>query len=267
MYWKSCKTKLREVKVKHFTYAVTVSFLILAIAGCDKLAGPGPKDVLSKYLDASLKGRYEEAYGYVSSTDRAVKSINDYLAENKEKDTPFAKALLGNVSFNIVSVTETGEKATAEVEITLPDFGVIFKDIMGAAFKSAFGGGDQKEMEEYLAKKYENGDLPLATKKETFQLVKEQDGWKVFLDWKTEKIKKEKQAKIEGLLAEAEELKKSRKLHGAIEKYEQVLELDSELVEAKEGIGETKKEIKSLEAKLKDTRLNLKEFFQDVQPK
>ncbi len=233
--------------MRYFTYVVTVSFLILTMVGCDNLSRPAPKDVLSKYLDASLKGRYEEAYGYISSTDKAVKSMDDYLAENKEEDTSFAKALLSDVSFNILRVTETREKATAVVEVTLPDFGVIIVDVMGAAFKSAFGGGDAKEMKEYLAQKYQNGDLPLVTNEETFQLVKEQGGWKVFLDWETEKTQKEKHARIEGLLAEVRELKKSGKLHGVIEKYEQVLELDGELVEAKEGITETKKEIKSFE--------------------
>lgn len=48
---------------------------------------------------------------------------------------------------------------------------------------------------------------------------------------------------IRALLAEAEELKKSKKLHGAVEKYEQILELDSELVEAKKGLQETQTEI------------------------
>ena len=89
----------------------------------------------------------------------------------------------------------------------------------------------------------------MTTKEETFRLVKEEGGWKVFLDWEAEKIRKKKQAKIQGLLAEAEELKKSKKLHGAVEKYEQILELDSEMVDAKEGLEETKNEIESFEKK------------------
>jgi len=100
-----------------------------------------------------------------------------------------------------------------------------------------------------MKKKFESGEVPLTTKKKTFNLVKEEDGWKVYLDWKTEKIKKERQTKIQALLAEAKELKESKKLHGAVEKYEQILELDSEMVDAKEGLEETKKEIKSFEEK------------------
>jgi hypothetical protein len=234
---------------KHFAHAITIALMALAILACEKILEPSLKGVLSSYLDASLKGRYKEAYGYVSSMDKAVKSLDGYLSENEEKDNLFAQALVSNVSFNILKLTKTGQRATAEVEITLPDFGVIFKDIMGAAFKSTFGGAEQKEIEQALAKKYESGGVPLATKKETFQLVKEQKKWKVFLDWKTEKIKKEKQAKIQSLLAEAGELKDSKKFYRALEKYEQVLELDSEMVEAKEGVEKTKKEIQAFEEK------------------
>ncbi len=55
-----------------------VLFTALPIVACDKineLKQPGTKEVLSSYLDASLKNRSEEAYGYVSSEDKAVKSI------------------------------------------------------------------------------------------------------------------------------------------------------------------------------------------------
>ena len=235
-----------EKKIKPL---ILLPLIILSLISCDKISGPGPKEVLSKYLDASLKGRYEEAYGYVSSADKSIKTLDEYIRENKKNDGPLAKALSSTISFKVLNVTETGEKAEANVEITLPDFGVIFTDLMGAAFSSAFGNKDEKQIEQALAKKYESGNVPTTTQKQTFQLVKEQGEWKVFLDWKTEKIKKEKQAKIQKLLDEAEQLKKEKKLYGALDKYQQVLKLDSEMVEAQKGIEETKKEIESFKEK------------------
>lgn len=221
----------------------------LAILGCDKLSGPSPNEILKNYLDASLKGKYEEAYTYLSAEDKAVKDLQGYLKENEQGDNPFAQAIASKVSYRILKLEKSDKSAIADVEITLPDFGSIFSDVMGAAFKSAFGGSDEKEMQKALAKKFERGEVPLTTKEETFKLVKQEDGWKVFLDWKTEKIKKERQANIQTLLAEASELKKSKKLHGAVEKYEHILELDSEMVDAKKGLEETKNEIKTFEEK------------------
>jgi len=235
------------------TFSMLVALVtVLSIVGCDKineLRRPGAKEVLSSYLDASLKSRSEEAYGYVSSEDKAVKSLSEYKEENDKEDNPFAAVIVSNVSFEVLKVTETGSTAKADVGITLPDMGVMFKDLMGAAFSSAFGGKDKSEIEKTLAKKYETGEVPTTTKNEEFHLLKEKDGWKVFLDWKTEKAEKEKADKVTALLSDAKELRKSNKLHGAVKKYEEALTLNSEMIEAKDGLAETKQEIKSFEEK------------------
>jgi hypothetical protein len=228
---------------------IMILFASLTVFACDKISGPGPNEILNSYLDASLKGRYEEAYSYVSAEDKAIKDLQSYLKENSKEDNPVAQAIVSKVSYKILKLEKAKKTASAEVEITLPDFGAIMADLMGAAFESAFGGGGEKKMEALMAKKLESGEVPLTTKKETFSLQKENDGWKVFLDWKSEKAKKEKQTTISNLMAEAKELRESRKLEGAIQKYEKVLELDSEMVDAKEGIGEVKTEIKQLEEK------------------
>ena len=229
--------------------AIMILFAGLAIFACDKISGPGPNEILSSYLDASLKGRYEEAYSYVSAEDKSIKDLQSYLKENSKEDNPFAQAFASKVSYKILKVEKAEKTASAEVEIILPDFRAVLADMMGVAFKSAFGGGGKKEMEALMAKKFESGQVPLTTKKEMFTLQKENDSWKIFLDWKSEKEKKEKQTTISNLMAEAKKLRDSHKLEGAIQKYEKVLELDSEMVDAKEGIGEVKTEIKQLEEK------------------
>jgi hypothetical protein len=201
------------------------------------VAGPGPNEVLSNYLDASLKGRYEESYSYISADDKTVKDLQSYLKENEKTDGLFWQAIASKGSYKILKIEKSDKKATADVEITLPDFESISADIRGdAAFKSAAGSGDKKEMERIMRKKLENDKVPLTNRKVTFKLVKEEDGWKVFEDWKTAK-------KIQTLLAEAKDLKKSMKLHGAAQRYEQVLELDSKMFDAKKGLDETKEEI------------------------
>lgn len=227
--------------------------LVLSIYGCDKLnelSQPSAKEVLGNYLDASLKSRSEEAYGYISTEDKAVKSLSEYKSESDKKDNPFAAVIVNNVSFKVIKVTESGGTAKADVEITLPDISVMFKDIMGAALNSAFSGKNKKsEIEKSIAKKYESGEVPTTTKNEEFYLVKEKDGWKVFLDWKAKKAKKEKEEKISSLLSDAKKLRKSKKLSGAIQKYEEVLSLNGEMVEAQKAIKETKQEIQDIKKK------------------
>lgn len=227
-------------------------FLAFSIVGCDKLSElqqPSASEVLNNYLDASLKSRGEEAYGFVSTEDKAVKSLSEYKEETDKTDNPFAAIIANNVSYKVLKVTQSGSTAKADVEITLPDMSAMLKDLMGAAFSSAFGGKDKDEIEKSIAKKYETGDVPTTTKNEEFHLLKEKDGWKVFLDWKAKKAAKEKVEKISSLLSDAKQLRESKKLSGAIQKYEEVLDLNGEMVEAKEAIKETKQEIKETKEK------------------
>ena len=243
---------MEKMVIKRILNIMLSFVLALSVTGCDEISElqqPSAKEVLSTYLDASLKSRSEEAYGYVSTEDKAVKSLSEYKSETDKTDNPFAAVIVSSVSYKVLKVTESGSTAKANVEITLPDMSVMFKDLMGAAFSSAFGGKDKAEIEKSIAKKYETGDVPTTTKNEEIYLLKEKDGWKVFLDWKTKKAAKEKEEKISSLLSDAKQLRESKKLSGAIQKYEEVLALNGEMVEAKEAIKETKQEIHDVKEK------------------
>jgi 3-methyladenine DNA glycosylase Tag len=218
--------------------------MVLSISGCDKISEfnqPGAKKVLNNYLNASLKNQSEKAYDYISSEDKSIKSLSEYKSETEKQDNLFATVIVSNVSFKVLKINESGKTANADVEITLPDIGILFKDLMGATFSSVFGDKDKDEIEKAIAKKYDTGEVPTTTKNIEFHLLKEKDGWKVFLDWKSKKAAKED--KISALLSDAKQLRKSKKLSDAIQKYEEVLALNEEMVEAKEAIKEITQEI------------------------
>mgnify|MGYP003653547970 CR=1 FL=1 len=186
-----------NIVMKHSAGLLFSLVAALSVVGCNKLnelKQPGSKEVLGSYVDASLRNRSEEAYGYVSSEDKAAKSLSEYKAEITERQSPLAAVFAGDISFKVMEVTETGSTAIADVEITLPDMSGMFQGIMGAAFSSAFGGKDENEIEETLAKKYESENVPTTTKNEEFHLLREKDGWKVVLGWKAEKEVKEAEA-------------------------------------------------------------------------
>lgn len=228
----------------------TIFLVSFAIFACDKVSEAGPNEVLNSYLDAHLKGRSEEAYSYISSEDKAVKGLQTYMKERDiSKEIPFSKLLISKCSYKILKLDQRKNEATADVEITMPDLRALLGSIMISAFTARPGTDAENEINAHLANKLENGNVPLTTMKETLHLRKEKDGWKVFMDWKTAKIEEERQTKIQTLLAEARELKESSKLHGAAQKYEEVLKLDSEMVEAKSGLEKTRGEIKLFEEK------------------
>lgn len=234
-----------------------IIFWVVVISGvaCERISEPGPKEILSRYINANQHGQFEEAYELVSSDDKAIKSLESYLSEAK------GEILSITFSYQIEEVTITGDRANASVLITVPDFSAIFPKLLGTAFLSALGVTDSEQLAEKLAEKYPHNAIPRTTKSETFHLLKENDGWKMFLDWKSEKIKAEKEAKVKALLAEAEKLKKQNKLHGALKKYEEVLELDSEVIEAQEGMQETKRELAEFKEKQEHVKYNLSFAF------
>ncbi|HKJ33918.1 MAG TPA: hypothetical protein VKA34_18955 [Balneolales bacterium] len=229
-----------RIKITQFTIICLASLLIVA---CGNSGGPNPKQVLTNYLNSLNKSKYKEAYSYISSEDKAVKDLQSYL-NDKNNNNPFTQAINSKTSYKIKKIDKSGRNATADVEITQPDLGSIFSNVMGLAITSAFDSTNKKKMEKKLAQKFESGKIPMSNKEKTFHLVDEKDGWKMFFDWK-------RQAKIQQLLAEAKKLKESKKLYGAVKKYEQILELDSDMVDVKKSLEKTKEEIKSFEEKQK----------------
>jgi len=219
---------------------VAISLLSTGCNRIDELLGRGPRQILEKFLAASLRGNKEEAYNCISSSDRRARSLAQYKGDAAE--SPLVRALADRVSFTIQTIDVHGDTATAAVRTTSPDFSVLFKDLFGAAFVSAFSGRDQKELEKTLAEKYAKTDAPTTTRSENFNLVKESDGWKVFLDWETE-------GKVTAALGEARTLRRDNKLRAALAKLDEVLELKSEMVEAKKERDEVQRDIREFDEK------------------
>lgn len=221
-------------------------------SGCSKIDS-NPKDVLSKYLDAIYYGTREEAYQYISEKDKATKDLQKYLVghatvEQEADKYPmvgreFVEVFFSKLTYEIKEIKVTGNQAKAEVTITAPDFASMFTNVMGAAFMSAFAGEKSaKEMEKMVAENYKDKKMPMMTEIQFFDLVKETEGWRVFLNWETKD-------KIDSAMEQARHFEKEKKLYDAKEKYQQVLELDSEVVEASRKIKELDNEIKSFKEK------------------
>lgn len=223
--------------MKHMI-AVFCGSLLSLIAGCDQirdLTGPPPEKVLAAYLDATKAGNWDAAYAHISTQDQAVKPLATYKSE-LTADNVFAAAVLSKTSYKVLSVERQGSRATASVEVTSPDLSGLFAQMIGSAFASAFGGKGAADLQKQMAEKLQTANLPTKTEKEEFALVREDKGWRVFLDWATKK-------QLASLLAEAEQLRKDKKLPAARDKYDAVLKLDSKLVDAQKARDELGREI------------------------
>ena len=211
-------------------------FVALVMTGCGQST---PRQILTEYLKASLHGRYEEAYQYISTRDKQFKTLEQYLAEEPKEESPLAEVVSDKVSYEIIDVKLEGEEAVAAVAVTLPDVSELLRDAFGTALLSTLGDEEtKKKAAEKLVEKYQDGDVPLTTINQSFELIRESDGWRVFLGWEYKSV-----------FLEARDLKREGKLRDALKKYARAVELKPDSEEAKEGLRETEKEIKDFREK------------------
>lgn len=217
----------------------SVALILSIISSC---SSESPKSVLGRYLDAKFSSNYELSYTALSSADKSVKSLEEYLEENGSAESAgLSKSFSGKSTYKIISVTQEDTKAFAVVELTVPDVMKITGELMGSLLSNFLDKGfDEQKFEAMIEEKY--ADFPMITEIDTIQLVKENEGWHIFLDWETE-------GKIEKLLSDAKELIDAKELYGAIEKYENILKLNPNMAEAQTGLEETKKVVKEFEEK------------------
>ncbi len=178
------------------------------------------------------------------------RGLQDYLAENKNRADPMAKEFVDEFEVRIVSLNQSDAHAAIKASIILPDLDGMLKGLEQASGKPDAEKIDPKIAAQMLKKKYKDLDIPTVYKNESFQLVNEMGAWKVHLDWQGELMQKAREERISSLLAEARELRKSDStLEAAIEKYKEVLELDSNMIIAIHGIKDTEQEIREYEQK------------------
>ncbi len=164
--------------------------LCIFLASCAPSGAPpeaGPDDTLRSYLDAVLQGRFEDAYSYLSSRDRAAKSLTDYLAERSEEGSFAARLLARKASYSIRQVVVMGDRARCDTEVTIPDFEKIFRETVGESLVREFTGSNMENLSlvrrkiGHVEAKYRREGIPVKTVVESFSLVKEKDGWRVSL--------------------------------------------------------------------------------------
>jgi len=169
---------------------VRIPWLVCVIAallsGCAS-TGSEPKKVLSRYFEASVDNRYEDAYQYICEKDRVVMSLEDYISSREDKWMLDSETLRSKISYKVKEVEVIGDRAQARVEVTMPDMVAIATDIFGAVLTSIFEDeNSRRELEEELESKYARGRMPVTTKTRYYNLVKDPEGWRVCFDREAE---------------------------------------------------------------------------------
>ena len=140
---------------------VVVVLVIAALLTVMIVTSSDPKKSVDGLLTNLREGDFETANQF-SSSEKST-STSEILNENLNQETQ--KLLFEKLSWKVLKVTENGNEATVEIEVTNKDFKTILGNVMQKALKAAFSGGELTEeaSENYLLEELKNSEVQTAT--------------------------------------------------------------------------------------------------------
>jgi hypothetical protein len=143
-----------------------------------------PEAVYSKFIELLLSSKIDLAYELISSADKAVLSKSEYLKRNSVGFNAATEFMLKNTKYKIIDKKIINDKAILTIEHSFPDFMTIIRIVSIEQMKY------KSEMEklDYIEKEYKD-KIPLNTNVSEDTLIKESDGWKIYLN-QAEQMKK-----------------------------------------------------------------------------
>lgn len=161
---------------------------ILLLASCAREAGP--EDVALEYARSLYAGDAAKAYRLLSAQDRRGKDEATFLRE-RSRATGFALELAGRLASFIeatpVKRASEGAHVTVTLKLRLPDANAppiaTLVHQWDERRLNAFSRAAQWRILKELDRLYRTRALAALEGEETFELVREGSGWRVFLNW------------------------------------------------------------------------------------
>jgi len=168
--------------------AVVMAFLPL-------LAPPASADdrteigaVVEKYLKALYARDFRAAYQQISSSDQRLKDVHTYSRERGEfRDFALevARAVAQDIEVRLLEQRIGQERATVKVKAQLPDAERLNSLLLDwdSERLERLSMTERKTLLDTIDQQRREQKTAMTAGEETFNLVKEASGWKIFLDW------------------------------------------------------------------------------------
>jgi hypothetical protein len=143
-----------------------------------------PALVVQGYLRATYAKDYLDAYRYISSADQRVKDVNRYVQQRGAFMGFALEAARKLASFIEIKPTQkrlAPDRIQAVTKIGLAEPAFLFN--MDPWRLNAMSVDERKELLESWEKKKRDGSLQMIEIEEKLELVKENDEWRIFLNW------------------------------------------------------------------------------------
>lgn len=148
-----------------------------------------PEAIAKRYLEAIYSHRYREAYSLVSEADRHIKSREEFLREHRIPSEPLnllilelAGRLVPLIDYQEVRTEVEEERTSVRVKVRLPNGPEIMGEVLGE-LPLDLSEGQKADARKRFDRMVKLGHVPRLDVEETFDLVRQRDGWKVFVNW------------------------------------------------------------------------------------
>lgn len=175
-----------------FFISVAVLLLLLPtaffIAKRSSSPGEDPKEILKEYLRAAYARDYREAYRFISSEDQRLKDEETYVRERGAFSgftLKGAKKLASFIEAKPVEEKIDGSRVHLKLKLRLPDANKLSPTFLDWDEErlNKLSLKEQRQLMVKLNRSDKEGKIPMIEGVQDFKLVREDKGWKIFLDW------------------------------------------------------------------------------------
>ncbi|MGZ8434375.1 MAG: hypothetical protein ACXW6K_13310 [Candidatus Binatia bacterium] len=144
--------------------------------------------VVENYVKALYARDFRAAYEQISSADQRLKDVHSYNRERGEfRDFTLeaARAVAQSVSVRVVELRVDGERGTAKITANVPDatkLNPLMLDWESERLER-LSASERKALLDTIDRQRRDEKIAMVAGEETFNLVKEAGGWKLFLNW------------------------------------------------------------------------------------
>lgn len=144
--------------------------------------------VVENYVKAVYARDFRAAYEQISGADRRLKDVHSYSRERGEfRDFTLeaARAVAQSVEVNLTEQRIEQDRAVVKVKANVPDAPTLNPLMLDWESErlERLSASERKTLLDTIHHQQREKKIAMVTGEETFNLVKEAGGWKVFLDW------------------------------------------------------------------------------------
>jgi len=170
-----------------FLVALLLSSATLSAAEL-KQPSRDPEIVLKAYLRATYARDFADAYRYISTADRKIRDLDRYVQQRGSFNgfaLEISRKLSEAIAFELARRDENPYRIQFVAKYQVPDPKKLASWLLNwdAYRLNSSSAAERKQILDRIEKSTQSASLPMSAGEETFELVRENGEWRVFLNW------------------------------------------------------------------------------------